>query len=149
MQFSGAEILLESLVEQGVDTVFGYPGGTIMPIYDALLKCWCAETCAPRMRERWSPENPTLGQCSVTAFLAQELFGGRVWGIPLPEGGFHCFNEACGGIFDLTSQQFGDLRLDYEHPIEQSRAEHFAKQEKYERYLLLRNKLMECIMHNA
>ena len=38
MQFSGAEILLESLVEQGVDTVFGYPGGTIMPIYDALLK---------------------------------------------------------------------------------------------------------------
>lgn len=117
-------------------------------LYDALLKCWCAETCAPRMRERWSPENPTLGQCSVTAFLAQELFGGRVWGIPLPEGGYHCFNEACGGIFDLTSQQFGGLRLDYEHPIPQSRAEHFAKQEKYERYLLLRNKLMECIMQN-
>ena len=38
MQFSGAEILLECLAEQGVDTVFAYPGGTIMPVYDALLK---------------------------------------------------------------------------------------------------------------
>lgn len=33
---SGAEALLFSLREEGVDTVFGYPGGTIMPLYDAL-----------------------------------------------------------------------------------------------------------------
>ena len=33
---SGAQILLESLVEQGVDTIFGYPGGAIMPVYDVL-----------------------------------------------------------------------------------------------------------------
>ena len=33
---SGAEALLFSLVAEGVDTVFGYPGGTIMPLYDAL-----------------------------------------------------------------------------------------------------------------
>ncbi|MEG0602096.1 MAG: biosynthetic-type acetolactate synthase large subunit [Mucinivorans sp.] len=36
-KISGAEILLRSLVQHGVDTVFGYPGGAIMPIYDALL----------------------------------------------------------------------------------------------------------------
>ncbi len=35
---SGARILLECLVEQGVDTVFGYPGGTILNIYDELYK---------------------------------------------------------------------------------------------------------------
>lgn len=35
-QTSGAEALLYSLIEEGVDTVFGYPGGSIMPIYDAL-----------------------------------------------------------------------------------------------------------------
>ncbi len=34
---SGAEALLNCLVEEGVDTVFGYPGGAIMPIYDMLL----------------------------------------------------------------------------------------------------------------
>ena len=34
---SGAEALLRCLVEEGVDTVFGYPGGAIMPVYDKLL----------------------------------------------------------------------------------------------------------------
>jgi acetolactate synthase-1/2/3 large subunit len=33
---SGSQILLESLILMGVDTIFGYPGGAIMPIYDAL-----------------------------------------------------------------------------------------------------------------
>ena len=32
----GSQILLESLINQGVDTIFGYPGGSIMPVYDAL-----------------------------------------------------------------------------------------------------------------
>lgn len=114
---------------------------TPQTLYQALLDCWCAETCAPRMRARWSPENPSLGQCSVTAFLAQELFGGTVRGIPLPEGGFHCFNLACGGVFDLSSEQFGGLILDYSDAVLQSREEHFSKQEKYERYLLLRQRL--------
>ncbi|MBP2653995.1 MAG: ilvG [Firmicutes bacterium] len=36
MKLSGAEIIVECLTEQGVDTVFGYPGGTILPFYDAL-----------------------------------------------------------------------------------------------------------------
>jgi len=35
---SGAEILIDTLVEQGVDTVFGYPGGAVLPIYDALFQ---------------------------------------------------------------------------------------------------------------
>ena len=34
----GAEIILKSLVDQGVDTIFGYPGGAVLPIYDALHK---------------------------------------------------------------------------------------------------------------
>ncbi|KUR71810.1 acetolactate synthase [Novosphingobium fuchskuhlense] len=34
---SGAEILVESLVAQGVECVFGYPGGAVLPIYDALF----------------------------------------------------------------------------------------------------------------
>ncbi|NLL77219.1 MAG: biosynthetic-type acetolactate synthase large subunit [Clostridiales bacterium] len=38
MQLTGAEIVIECLKEQGVDTVFGYPGGTILNVYDALYK---------------------------------------------------------------------------------------------------------------
>lgn len=38
MQLTGAQIVLECLLEQGVDTVFGYPGGTILNVYDELYK---------------------------------------------------------------------------------------------------------------
>ena len=36
MRMSGAKILLDSLKEMGVDTIFGYPGGSAIPMYDAL-----------------------------------------------------------------------------------------------------------------
>ncbi len=35
-QLSGSQAVLEALIHEGVDTIFGYPGGAIMPIYDAL-----------------------------------------------------------------------------------------------------------------
>jgi acetolactate synthase-1/2/3 large subunit len=38
MQYTGARILIEALIEQGVDTVFGYPGGAVLFIYDELYK---------------------------------------------------------------------------------------------------------------
>ncbi|HEY9575215.1 MAG TPA: thiamine pyrophosphate-binding protein, partial [Lachnospiraceae bacterium] len=38
MRLTGAEIVIECLKEQGVDTVFGYPGGAILNIYDELYK---------------------------------------------------------------------------------------------------------------
>ena len=38
MQLTGAEIICECLIEQGVDTVFGYPGGAALNTYDALYK---------------------------------------------------------------------------------------------------------------
>jgi len=38
MQLTGADILLECLLEQGVDTIFGFPGGAVLNIYDSLYK---------------------------------------------------------------------------------------------------------------
>ena len=38
MQLTGAEIIIECLLEQSVDTVFGYPGGAILNVYDALYQ---------------------------------------------------------------------------------------------------------------
>ncbi len=38
MEKTGAEILIESLIDEGVDTIFGYPGGAVLPIYDVLFK---------------------------------------------------------------------------------------------------------------
>ncbi len=112
-----------------------YPGiRTPKDLYSALWHVWEAETCAPRMRKDWSMENRTLGQCSVTAFLAQDIFGGKVYGIPLEDGGFHCYNAVGDCVFDLTSEQFGDRELTYKDNPEQLREVHFRKEEKRLRY---------------
>ncbi len=37
-EMTGAETLIKALIDQGVDTVFGYPGGAVLPIYDALFQ---------------------------------------------------------------------------------------------------------------
>lgn len=110
-------------------------------LYDALSHVWCADTCAPRLREGWSAENPTLGQCSITSFLAQDIFGGEVMGVLRPGGNYHCFNVVGTCRFDLTSEQFGDEELDYDKAVPQSREVHFAKEEKRLRYEMLRKRL--------
>jgi len=116
-----------------------YPGiGSPRDLYNALWHLWTRETCTPRMRADWSGDNRTLGQCAITAFLAQDIFGGSVRGIPLKDGGFHCFNTVGDCLFDLTSEQFGSQALDYSQGVGQDREDHFRKAEKKERYETLR-----------
>ena len=114
-------------------------------LYDLMSNIWCEYSCAPRYRKEWSKDNMTVGQCSITSFLIQDIFGGKVYGVPLDEGGFHCFNKVDDVIFDLTSEQFGNKKLEYTLNFEQSREAHFASQEKYERYLYLRNTLLKIL----
>ncbi len=115
-------------------------------LYDILSGLWCADTCAPRMRDEWSEENRTLGQCSITAFLAQDIFGGEVYGILRPGGNYHCYNVVGSCCFDLTSQQFGEEAKDlvYEGNPRQLREVHFAKEEKRLRYEHLKALLDGC-----
>jgi len=110
-------------------------------LYDILSEIWCADSCAPRMRDKWSADNKTLGQCSITAFLAQDIFGGKVYGILRSGGNYHCYNVIGDCVFDLTSEQFGDEKLIYENNPEQLREVHFAKEEKRLRYEYIKEKL--------
>lgn len=113
-------------------------------MYDYLTKAWSRETCAPRLRDKWSEENRTCGQCSITSFLVQDIFGGEVYGIGLGDGNFHCFNVIDDVVFDLTSEQF-EKKLDYSICEKQNREVHFAKTEKKERYELLKKTVTELI----
>ena len=114
-------------------------------LYDLLSEIWCAETCAPRMRERWTKENKTMGQCSITAFLTQDIFGGEVYGVLRPGGNYHCYNVIGDCVFDLTSEQFGDEKLCYENNPVQTREAHFAKEEKRLRYEYLKTTLSQIL----
>lgn len=118
---------------------------TPIDLYDALSEIWSADTCAPRMRASWTPENKTLGQCSITAFLAQDIFGGKVYGIQRPDGNYHCYNVIGSCCFDLTSEQFGDEVLCYAENPEQFREIHFAKEEKRQRYEDLKEALRQYL----
>lgn len=112
-------------------------------LYDLLSEIWCADTCAPRMRQNWTKENQTLGQCSITAFLAQDIFGGEVYGILRSGGNYHCYNVVGTCVFDLTSEQFGDEILSYEGNPQQFREIHFNKEEKKLRYEYLKTELQK------
>ncbi len=118
-------------------------------LYKALSNIWCKHTCTPRLREDWSEQNKTLGQCSITAFLAQDIFGGKVYGIPRPDGSFHCYNVVNYCVFDLTSEQFGDEELNYSNNPEQFRETHFSDKNKLERYKYLCNKLKGYLDYTA
>ena len=117
-------------------------------LYDALSHIWCRYTCAPRLRDKWSEENMTLGQCSITAFLVQDIFGGKVFGVLRQGGNYHCFNVVGDAVFDLTSEQFVDEKLDYENVSEQFREVHFVKDEKRERYEYLCAELKKYLSEN-
>ena len=111
-------------------------------LYDLLSDIWCEYTCTPRLRKEWSKENKTCGCCSIACLLVQDIFGGEIYGVYV-DGNVHCFSKVGDEIFDLTSEQFGDLKLNYalDHP--QSREEHLSNQNKKERYLYLVSKLQE------
>lgn len=132
-----ADVHAVNLLYEGIDTPFD--------LYDKLMDVWCIETCAPRLRAGWSDENKTLGQCSVTAFLAQDIFGGEVYAMPTDNGGLHCYNKVGDAVFDLTSEQFldkaGELVYDCVMIQDRESADHFTKEEKRARYEYLREHL--------
>lgn len=69
----GADILIEALVSEGVDTVFGYPGGAIMPVYDALVQAPIKhvltrhEQAAAHAAEGYARVTGRVGVCLATS----------------------------------------------------------------------------------
>ncbi len=64
---TGAEIVIECLKEQGVDTVFGYPGGTILNIYDALHILTSHEQGAAHAADGYARATGKVGVCLATS----------------------------------------------------------------------------------
>lgn len=113
-------------------------------LYDLLSKCWGPESCSKRLAPKWNKDNKTLAQCSPTAYVVQDIFGGEVFGTPLNNGLTHSFNIIDGVIIDLTSEQFHGETVNYSIQIPLPRDEVFEREpEKKQRYLALKGKLDE------
>ncbi len=74
MMRSGAQVVMEALVREGVETIFGYPGGVVLPLYDEMLK-WPQvkhvlvrhEQCAAHMAEGFAKATGGVGVCLATS----------------------------------------------------------------------------------
>lgn len=62
---------------------------------------------------KWTQSNPALGQCSVTALVLQDRFGGGLLKTRIGDA-WHFYNEIDGDVHDFTSQQF-ERPLRYSH----------------------------------
>ncbi|MEG2018277.1 MAG: biosynthetic-type acetolactate synthase large subunit [Clostridium sp.] len=75
MLLTGAEILIKSLIDEGVKTIFGYPGGSVLNIYDELYKysneiehiLTCHEQGAAHAADGYSRATGTVGVCLATS----------------------------------------------------------------------------------
>ncbi len=74
-EMSGAEIIIQALLDQGVDTIFGYPGGAVLPIFDELFKqsdkithvlCRHEQGCV-HAAEGYARSTGKVGVCLVTS----------------------------------------------------------------------------------
>ncbi|KAF3889876.1 MULTISPECIES: YunG family protein [Nostocales] len=93
---------------------------------EILKKCWSKKSSS-----LWSSENPSCGQCSVTALVVQEIFGGRILKTSICDR-WHFYNEIQGIRYDLTDEQF-QTPLNYEDiPSNAEEAFTDTSQEQYE-----------------
>src|ERR1700722_20897680 len=75
MRMKGAKAILQSLLHEGVEHIFGYPGGTIMPVYDALYDLRAElhhilvrhEQGAAHAAEGYARVSGKVGVCLVTS----------------------------------------------------------------------------------
>ena len=67
---------------------------------------WCRETAHPSYRDKWSEDNPSVGQCLVTALIVQDKYGGDIYSCKVGNNS-HFVNIIDERIIDRTAEQFG------------------------------------------
>ncbi len=110
---------------------------------------WCPDTASPGDMKRWTPNNPTVGQCAVTALLVQDLFGGKLLRSVVEGFGSHYYNLLPSGeTLDLTHDQFpegtvvpGGEERDREYVLDSPGAINARTRERYE---LLKERYIVC-----
>lgn len=70
-----------------------------------LRKAWCRETAHPSYRDKWSEDNPSVGQCLVTVLVVQDKHGGDICSCKVGNNS-HFVNIINERIIDKTAEQF-------------------------------------------
>ena len=73
-----------------------------------LEEAWCCETAHPNYQKNWSINNPSQGQCCVTALFIQKKYGGDIYSCKVGNHS-HFVNIIDERIVDKTAEQFGGV----------------------------------------
>ena len=109
---------------------------------EALNASWSKDTAYRTDAEYWTPQNPALGQCAITALLFNELYGGQIYSGVSDTGIVHYWNRKYGLKYDFTKQQF-PKSLRFKNIKRWDRDELLATGNVAERYQLLRNRVLK------
>lgn len=110
-----------------------------------LLKVsWTKETCSPGLKDKWCDDNPSLGQCAVTALIVNDFFGGKIMRC-MTSSGSHYYNLINDEIVDFTSDQFVGEIPKYEEGKERTRDYLLSNDDTKNRYIILLNNLKKAI----
>ena len=103
---------------------------------ELLLNSWSKETCSLGLRDSWTVDNPSLGQCAITALVINDMFGGKIMRC-MASSGSHYYNMIDDNLIDLTVEQFqGEIPL-YDEGEERTREYLLGNEDTKNRYLLL------------
>ena len=105
---------------------------------------WKKETCTPGLRNEWNEENPSLGQCAITALIVNDIFGGKIMRC-IASTGSHYYNLIDDQMVDLTVEQFLGEIPQYENGEERTREYLLSNEDTKNRYLLLNRNLQSTL----
>ena len=109
-----------------------------------LIQSWDLRTCSPGLRDKWNEENPSIGQCAITALIVNDFFGGKIMRCMVSSGS-HYYNIIDDELVDLTVEQFLGEIPQYEYGEERTRDYLLSNEDTKNRYLLLNKNLQETI----
>jgi len=106
----------------------------------ALSKAWAQDTAYHKDAPYWTPDNPALGQCAITALLFNEYFGGKIFSGISDSGIVHYWNKKFGFKIDLTAQQF-DHKIVFHNITEWEREKLLLTGDVLQRYNILKERV--------
>ena len=118
---------------------------------DSLLKellflSWSKETCSPGLKDEWNWENPSLGQCAITALIVNDIFGGKIMRC-MASSESHYYNLIDNEIVDLTVEQFLGEMPKYDNSEERTREYLLSNEDTKNRYRTLLGKVRNNLVN--
>lgn len=109
-----------------------------------LILSWDKDTCSPGLRDFWNTDNPSIGQCAITALVVNDVFGGKIMRC-MSSTGSHYYNLIEDNIVDLTVEQFLGENPLYDSGEERSREYLLSYPDTKKRYETLLYNLKQSV----